>query len=197
MQPVLDYSAAHVSTVSFTEIVTVDEAKTRLRIDHSDEDQDIATQILSARIKVEKDTRRSFAAHTYDFSYDRFPECRYIRFAGYTPLQSVTHLKYIDTDGTLQTWGTSNYEVDEARDTVWLAYNIDWPEIRDVQNAVQIRAVFGHATTDDEYKLAKTAVLLLVGHWYMHREPITDKTGSELGLSYTSLIDTIAKRSYP
>lgn len=190
MPAVLDYSASHVSTVAYTELIDVSEAKERLRITDDISDADLLKQITRCRIQVERDTRRSFVAHTYDFAYDCFPDCRYIRFAGYTPLVSVTHLKYIDQDGTLTTWATSNYEVDEARDTIWLAYNVDWPAIRDIQNAVQIRAVFGHVSTDEEREVAKAALLMLLGHWNLNREAgIPD--------GYGSIISGIVKRSYP
>lgn len=198
MPGVLDFSVSHVSSVSYTELLTVSEAKQRLRIDIDVEDVSLESQIKRARIKVEHDTRRSLVSHTYDFSYDCFPGERLIRFAGYTPLQSVTYLKYYDVDGTLQTWAAANYEVDTARDTIWLAYETDWPALRNIQNAVKIRSVFGHVTSDEECELAKQAALLLVGHWHENREAVLiGSISKEIELSYLSLIETLAKRSYP
>jgi uncharacterized phiE125 gp8 family phage protein len=187
---VLDYSAV-VQSVVTSEIFDAAYAKSHLRIDLDAEDTDIGKLITRSRIQVEKDTRRSFISHTYDFKWDRFPCGRCLQLPR-TPLSSVTHLKYIDTDGTLTTWGTSNYEVDTARDTIWLAYLIDWPAIRDIQNAVQIRAVFAHAATDEELELAKQAVLLQTAAWYWNREMEKHETAS-----YDAIVSRIARRSYP
>lgn len=197
MQSVLDYSVT-VQAVSGVDFLTPAEAKAHSRIDLDADDTLLSDYLTRARIQVERDTRRSFVQHTYDFKYDRFPCDRYIRFSGYSPLSSITHLKYYDTDGTLQTWSSSNYEVDTARDTVWLAFNVDWPSIRDIQNAVQIRAVFGHSATDEEAELAKQAVLLLTSHWYFNREAVLiGSVSKDIELSYNALIEGLAKRSYP
>ena len=195
--PVLDYSIAVVS-VSSTKLLTADEAKAQARIDLDAEDGQLNAWLNQARIQVERDTRRQLVSHTYDFAFDQFPCGRVIRFSGFTPLSSVTHLKYIDTDGTLQTWSSSNYEVDEARDCIWLAYTVDWPATRDIQNAVQIRAVFGHAATDEELELAKQAILLLVGHWYKFRESVlVGSISKEIEFGYTSIVERLMHRSYP
>lgn len=197
MQDVLDYSVA-VQAVSGVELLTVEEAKLHSRIVIDAEDNEIAAEIKRARIQVETDTRRSLVQHTYDFKYDCFPSERFIRFTGYSPLSSITHLKYYDTNGTLQTWSSANYEVDTARDAIWLAFNIDWPPIREIQNAVQIRAVFGHASTDEEAEYAKQAVQLLVNDWYERRGSVlVGSISNELPFAYTSIVDRLAKRSYP
>jgi uncharacterized phiE125 gp8 family phage protein len=187
---VLDYSVT-VTTVGTSELISVADAKHHARIDIDADDTLVANALKRAWIEVERDARRDFRSHTYDFAYDRFPNGRCLRLPR-TPLSSVTHLKYIDTDGTLTTWAASNYEVDEPRDTIWLAWTIDWPAIRDIQNAVQIRAVFAHAATDEELELAKQAVLLQTAAWYEHRAMDKHETAS-----YDAIVSRIARRSYP
>lgn len=196
MSAVLDYSATRVVLVSQAELLSVDDIQPHIRVTNESEFDDLQKKITAARVLIEQHTRRSLIQKTYDFAYDCFPDCRSITFTGYSPLTSVTHLKYIDQDGTLQTWSSANYEVDEPRDTLWLAYNVDWPTIRDIQNAVQIRAVFGHNANDDEIVIAKQAIRLLATHWYEHRG-IVGEVGQEIAFSYNALIDQLTKRSYP
>lgn len=191
---VLDYSVA-INTVSTSEPLSVEEVKARLRINGTEEDIDLGKMITAARILVERDMRRVLISHTYDFKYDCFPDCDHITLPR-SPLSSVTHLKYYDGDGTLQTWTSSNYEVDTARDTIWLAYAVTWPTTRSIQNAVQIRAVFAHAATDEEMLLAETAIHMLIGHWYENREAV-GSVGSEVELAYSHIINSVARRSYP
>ncbi len=67
--------------------------------------------IPAARDRMELATGRAAMTQTWDLVCDQFPGDGYIEISK-PPLQSVTHLKYKDTAGTLQTWAATNYIVD-------------------------------------------------------------------------------------
>jgi uncharacterized phiE125 gp8 family phage protein len=67
------------------------------------------------------------------------------------PLRSITSIKYIDGDGTVQTLADTDYVVtaDERIGRVTLGYGKSWPTIRRYGEAVTIRYVSGYAKIDD------------------------------------------------
>ncbi len=160
-------------TAPAAEPVSTAEAKTHLRITHSDDDTYIGTLISAARLYAEAQTRRALINQTWELTAESFPkEIRLIP----APLSSVTHIKYYDGDGTLQTLSSSAYQVDTT-DSVGIvteAYGYSWPTVRDgLYNGVQVRFVagYGGASTDVPSSVIH-AIKILVSHWYEAREPI-------------------------
>jgi uncharacterized phiE125 gp8 family phage protein len=95
------------------------------------------------------------------------------------PLQSVYFIKYIDTDGTLQTLDPSLYQVDTASEPARVApaANNNWPltllSIRaPVLNAVQIQFVCGFGAAADVPASIKAAMKLMIAHWYENRSQV-------------------------
>lgn len=159
------------------EPVTLAEAKLHLRVDSDDLSQDslITQLILAARTMCEEYTHRAFYTQEWDYTADGFPDEDVI-LLGKPPLQTVATLKYVDTAGVLQTWAASNYVVDRATidGAIRLAYDVSWPEHRELFNAVQIRFVAGYAAGTPAPIIA--AIKLLVGHLYEHRESVVTGT---------------------
>src|SRR3990167_9515694 len=96
------------------------------------EDPEIVRWIASAESRAQRVSRRQLRTATYDLILDGFPSCGYIEIPK-PPLQTITHVKYRDTAGTLQTWAATNY-VGEApagdfcqHGRLSLAYGISWP----------------------------------------------------------------------
>ncbi|MCP5011321.1 MAG: hypothetical protein GY942_15180, partial [Aestuariibacter sp.] len=81
--------------------------------------------------------------------------------------QSITSIKYLDSDGAEQTLATSEYELDTHADThkIVLAYNTAWPTARSHTNSIKIRFVAGWGLAAAVPEDIKTALLLAVGHW--------------------------------
>ena len=160
-------------TAPAIEPVSTADAKTHLRITHSDDDTYIAALVAAARKYAEANTRRAFIDQTWEYTADCFPsEIRLIP----GPLDSVTYIKYYDGDGSLQTLSSSAYQVDTA-DSVGLvkeAYGYSWPVVRDdLYNGVQVRFVAGYGTlATDVPAHVVHAIKILVSHWYEAREPV-------------------------
>jgi uncharacterized phiE125 gp8 family phage protein len=164
------------------EPVTVAELKVHCRIDADlgDEDSLLESIIKAARLHGENVTKRQFVECTRELIIDAFPASGIIELPR-PPLQSVTSVKYLDSDGEEQTLSTDYYDVDTDSEPgrVLLAYGQDWPTTRDQLNAVTVRYVTGWPVTDD---VATTPEA--IKHWikircndlYANRESIVPGT---------------------
>ncbi len=159
-------------TAPSTEPVSLDGAKLHLRVTSEDEDELIRGLIQQARDWVELYTGRALMTQTWDLKLDAFPCEDGPVWLPKPPLVSVTHVKYYDTDGTLQTWATSNYVVDapagpHARvGKIDTAYLVDWPTTREMPNAVQVRFVCGYGVAGQVPAGLKGAMNILMGTWF-------------------------------
>lgn len=131
--------------------------------------------IKMARIRAEELTGRQLVTATWDLFLDAFPADGVSRLQiPRAPLASVTHVKYIDAGGTQQTLDSSLYKVVTAREPgeIHPAYGTVWPIAREEPDAVEIRFVAGYGDAADVPELLKEAMLLLIGHWFEHREEV-------------------------
>lgn len=80
------------------EPVLLETVKQSAHIDHNIEDDIIRIWIKSARIKAEAYHRKAYITRTYDLTLDGFPVVPFD--LPYPPLQSITSIKYYDTDDT-------------------------------------------------------------------------------------------------
>lgn len=154
------------------EPVTLAEAKTHLRITGTDHDTLITALIVAARQYLEDvKTGRAFITQTWDLTMDSFPACILVPFP---PLQSVTSLKYYDTDGTEQTWDASNYRVDIASEPgrITPAYGVVWPSVRRQTGTITVRFVAGYGLAAAVPENVKHLVKLLIGTWFEYPEGI-------------------------
>lgn len=152
------------------EPVTVDEMRDHLRIDSTDEDGLIAGMISAAREACEVYTHRQFMQTTLVYTADYF--CRKIELPR-PPLVSVQAVKYLDTDGTLQTLATSQYRVitDSLIGFIQPAFGVSWPAVYSVSNAVTVEytAGYGDAIEDVPNKI-RQAIKLMAADLFERRE---------------------------
>ncbi len=130
------------------EPVTGIEAKGHARIDTAADDIVIDRFIREAREEAEGETKRAIMTQTWELALALFPAEIVVPLP---PLQSVTSIKYIDTDGAEQTLAATEYEIDAFSEPARIrpAYGKSWPSTRDVYNAVKIRFVAGYAGAAD------------------------------------------------
>lgn len=119
--------------------------KNHAKVDVAEDDALLAGKLEAAVSDVENFWGRRFVAQTIELVLDDFPDCDEIELP-FPPLVSVTHIKYIDTDGATQTLATTEYVVDAASapGRVMLAYLKSWPVTRGRPQAVTIRFVCGY-----------------------------------------------------
>jgi len=161
-------------TAPATEPVTAAEAKAHMRVSISDDDTLIDGLVAAARQWVEDWCGIAIITQTWKQRRDSFPESDGTIELGRTPLQSVTHVKYVDTDGVEQTVNADDYVVDTdtRKGNVDVAYDATWPTARSQLNAVYTTYVAGFGAAAAVPEPIKLAIKMLAAHWYEHRETV-------------------------
>jgi uncharacterized phiE125 gp8 family phage protein len=182
--------AYKVNVASSTAIVTTAVAKAHLKVDISDDDTLIDNLVAAATQAAEEYTNRYFMQTTITMKGDTWED---IKTLYKSPVESITHIKYYDSDDSLQTLAGTVYLADlysmPAR--ISLMPDQEFPELSDRKMAVEVKYVVGEGTTTDTISdIVKQAVLLMVGHWYEHRSSvISGKTAMEIPLTSKMLLD--------
>mgnify|MGYP003650055718 FL=1 len=182
--------AYKVDTASSTAIVATSVAKAHLKVDISDDDSLIANLVAAATQAAEDYTNRYFMQATITMKADTWDD---IETLYKSPVDSITHIKYYDTNDSLQTLAASVYLADlysmPAR--ISLMPDESFPDLSSRKMAVEVKYVVGEGTTTDTISdIVKQAVLLMVGHWYEHRSSvISGKTAMEIPMTSQMLLD--------
>uniref|UniRef100_A0A6M3K9B5 Putative head-tail connector n=1 Tax=viral metagenome TaxID=1070528 RepID=A0A6M3K9B5_9ZZZZ len=129
--------------------VAIDEAKKHLRVDYSSDDAYITGLIAAATDKVEGYLRRRLVTQTWKIFLDEWPAGDIVLPFG--KLQSVTHVKYTDTDGTQSTYYSSaettymNIDIDSDPGRIKLNYGYSYPTASlSPDNPIEIQFVCGY-----------------------------------------------------
>jgi phage conserved hypothetical protein, phiE125 gp8 family len=173
------------------EPITLTEAKAHLRVDFSDDDDLISGLIKTAREYAEGYQNRALCTQTWELWLDSWPSESYIKIP-LPPLQSITSIKYYDSTNTEATMADTDYQVDVKSEPgrVALAYSESWPAatLRPI-NGICITFNAGYGNAGDVPQRMKQAMLLLVGHWYEHREAtLTGPAAAEIEFGVNSLL---------
>lgn len=164
--------------------VTADEAKLHCRIDGTDENTLVDDLIAAATDYVEQYTGRAIVSQTWKVTQDAFSDAIMLPKGN---IQSVTHVKYYDTAGDLQTVSSDDYTLDDANDPAWVVINSDksWPDTMTGVNVVQVTYVAGYATVPTS---VKRAILLLINQWYENRSAATEVNMSAMPNAVEALL---------
>lgn len=117
-----------VTTAPAEEPVTLEEIKAHLKVDVDSEDDLLTMYLAAARQLCELEARRAFVTQTLQLKLEGWPWGEEIHLPR-PPLQSVTGVVYVDTDGNSHTMSASEYTVDTASEPgrIILAYGAGWP----------------------------------------------------------------------
>ena len=179
-----------VTTAATTPVFTTAQAKTFLKVDVSDDDTLIDNLVAAATESCQIYTNQYFintVVTQYSDSWKEF----YTLYK--SPVVSITHIKYYDSDDTQQTLASSNYILGHyskpAR--IGIAVGGELPNLSDRINAVEVKYTVGYGTAStDVPEGIRTGIILTVGNWYQNRQSvITGKTANELPLSSQYLLD--------
>ena len=132
--------------------VSISDAKKQVEIGESDLSHDShVTRLISSAIRdVERHTRRALINQTWRISRQQFVQRIYLPRP---PLQSVTSIKYIDINGTLQTLSGSLYQISDGAKPGFVepVYGQAWPAIRsETIEPVSITYVAGFGTSSTD-----------------------------------------------
>lgn len=191
-----------VITPPASEVLTLTEVKTHLRVDSTDDDTLISSLLVAAREYAEKYTARRFVTQTLQLSIDNFfdwytfdsglasPWYQYIELP-YPPTSSITTISYLNQSNSWATLDSSIYQTDFVSEParIYHAYNQSFPVVQQVPQAVKIVYVTGYGAASAVPSGIKGAMKLLIGHWYEHRTEVEDYPTFEIPRAAKSLLD--------
>jgi uncharacterized phiE125 gp8 family phage protein len=162
-------------TAPATEPVSLATAKAYLRVDGSDDDTLITSLIKAAREKGEELSRRAFITQTWEQIIGAWPV--HFRLKIYRPpLQSITSVKYLDSDSVEHTW--TDYVTDIRGEPGVIVFKTLPGDALLESSAITVRFVAGYGSADSNVpERLKTAILALVAHWYENRESLDVPAG--------------------
>lgn len=161
-----------------TQPITLDEAKAWLRVTGTAEDALITALIVGATLSVENVLRRKIMTQTVRGYWDFFPSCFDLAYGNITDTPEVF---YLDTDDV-------ETEVDPATLDYFLLGNNgvivpkilnSWPtNVKSLSGSVWVQYETGYEGTDEGVpETLKTAIKMVVGSHYAHREHIVTSSG--------------------
>lgn len=189
------------TTAPTVEPITTAEAKAHLRVTVSDDDTYIDSLIKAARHHIETAIlNRALVAQTWTLYLDAFPinDDAVIELP-IPPLISVTSVQYYDDNDVLQTWSSAEYTVDtdSMKGRIYPGRTYSYPVARDYPKSVVITYQAGYEDSgaspqdlaDNIPEPIKQALLIMVAHWYEHREPVIVGTNvAEVPMSARTLL---------
>jgi uncharacterized phiE125 gp8 family phage protein len=179
-----------VDTAAAVAILTTAEAKAHLKIDTTADDTLIDNIVSAATESAQIFTNRFFINTTLNQFGDTWSD---LATLFKSPVSSVTHVKYYDSDNTQQTLATSVYQKDLEHQParIGLKPNQSFPSLADRINAVECQYVVGYGSAaSDVPQGIKQAVLLTIGNWYQNRqEVVVGRIATELPKSAQYLLE--------
>lgn len=155
------------------EPVSIAEAKAHARIDTAVEDAIVASLITTSRLSIEAALGLGLVSQDWRIRLDEVPRSGVI-WLPMRPLETVLAVRVRGTGGAEATLGVSDYEVDAASVPPRIALS----PAAGVQTGVKLGGFeidvtvgYGGAATDVPAPI-RQALLMLVAHWYEHREPV-------------------------
>jgi uncharacterized phiE125 gp8 family phage protein len=150
--------------------------KTHLRIEHDDDDDDLAAKLDAARDYIEEQTNRSLSRAAWTVTFDRFPAGGRPQRLPRAPLVSVDQIDYETAAGPVtldaNALAAAGYQTrtDTEPGLLLPAYGATWPtDALNRPQSVRYTITAGHAQGAAP-AVARQAVLLLAGHLYETRE---------------------------
>ena len=192
------------------EPVTLAEAKLHLRVDVADDDVLIGAMISAARDMVERYTSRTLIYTAYRMTMDMWtwdielPRSPAVEAAAnlITGISYATpRIRYWDNDYVQQTitYADDDFELllDNNPPLLVLPPSTIWPITAPLQRgAIEIDWIAGYgAASTGVPQLLRLAIMMLVAHWYEHREAV-GSFGSEVPLAVDSVLRLYSDGGY-
>lgn len=182
-------------TAPTQEPVSLIDLREHLRIGDADaEDTMLALYLSAVRRHIEEIASIAYLTQTWEWAQDFFPSVTDDNVFGAillpgSPLQSVTSVKYIDTNGVEQTLSTALYVVNTRSQpgSVTPAVGESWPDTRWQPNAVVVKYVAGYLTPQAIPEDLRQLLLVAAGELYEYREDVIAGTANRTGLVHRLL----------
>lgn len=153
------------------EPVSLTDAKEHLRIDTDFTAQNdyVENLIVAARQYCEQLQHRRYITREITVVFDSFCESLKLPLV---PIGEIVSVKYYDQNNQQQTLDSGEYELVDG--VIQPAYDKTFPSTRAYYDSVEVvyECGYGEASSDVPMYI-KQAILLIIGHWYEHREDST------------------------
>ncbi len=177
-------------TAPATAPISLAEAKAQMRVEGGDEDSIIQRLIDAAVAFVDVQGVLGFAMITQTWAEWLGPNQSTV-YLSLGPVQSVSSIKYYDTDGNLQTATLADFNIFGTPNRISIAPKTSkaWPITQTRDDAIKIEYVIGYGSTSASVpQTVRHALLMLVSHWYENREASSEKQMMNLPYGFAEMI---------
>ena len=166
-RPVVVTVAASAEPLSTADLV----AHCRAPGDGTDDDL-LDAYAASARAHVEARTGTRLVTQTVSMKTDDWADLANLPIA---PVQTVSSISYVDTDGEVQSLPTSVYEtrLDLLEPAIVLKWRQTWPSIRP-GSLITVTAVVGYGDAGEQPAEVLQALKIIVADFYAQRESVAE-----------------------
>lgn len=155
------------------EPISVAEAKEHMRVDGTSEDALISSLILTSRLHIEAALGLALITQSWRLLLDAWPKAGEVRIP-LRPLQSVSEIKTYDAADAASVVATDRYVFDAASNPGRIVPGGGGlPQLGRAANGIEISFVAGYGDNPTDVPAPiRQALLLLIAHWYEHRDPV-------------------------
>lgn len=178
-------------TAPAAEPITTAEVKAQMRIEHSDDDTLIERLVDTAINFVDVTGSLGKAMITQTWG-EWFPPNPGVVSLALGPVQSVSAIKYYDTDNAIQTATLSDFYVlgPSSNTTIKPKAGKSWPTTFTRDDAIKVEYVIGYGNAaSDVPDSVRHALMMLVAHLYENRELSADRAMAEVPFGFDAMID--------
>ena len=161
-----------------SESLSLTDLKNHLRISGTDDDDSLRDDIAAVRRYIETYLGQTLVTTTWVLKLDSFLDEIELSMG---PIQSITSVEYVDTDGVTQTFSNIQYD---SNGRLKPSYNNVWPDTRDQYDAVTITYIAGATHAGNVEQDIKHAMKMLIGDYQNNKED------SLVGVANTPLVNT-------
>lgn len=174
-------------------VVSLEETKAHLRVDHDDDDDYIERLVEAATATIDGPSGwlgRCLVSQTLEWRGSGFGLCG--GRLPYPPVAEIESVKYDDDVGAEQVVADASYRLvgQPSQPRLILAHGASWPSARCEDEAVRIRYTAGYGGPQDVPAPIRHAILLMVSQLYENREAASEKPQTELPFAVTALLST-------
>jgi len=172
-------------------MVTLELARHQVRLEDDDTHEDVLLDgmIRAAYKYAESHTQTRIVPAEVTLVLDRFPSTSDPIELPWTPVRSVVSLEYVDQDGEEQSIEPETLRLDTRSifPKLYPQFGSNWPAAIEEPESVTITLEVGYPEGDEPADIS-TAVLLLVGHYYNHREAVVSGAAVDIPMGVGALL---------
>lgn len=170
-----------------TEPVTLAEAKAHLRVDGEADDSYIASLIVTSRLQIEAALGLALVTQSWRLQLDEWPPDHVIEMP-MRPLAAINAISVATGDSTSITLSLSAYIVDGTANPARISFTSLPPAPGAIARGIAIDFTAGFGSAASVPRDIRHALLLLVAHWFEHREPAASGAGTAIPDAVSTLL---------